>query len=56
MCFIDLSELKFQVLLDSIKSKLIYKLSNMDLGWGLVGLGLGWVGLGCRSKIILLQS
>ena len=48
MCFIDLSELKFQVWLDSVKSKPRYKLSNMisRLGWGWVGLGLGWVGLG----------
>ena len=43
MCFIDISELKFQVWLNSNRSKLRYKLSNM---LSRVGLGLGWVGLG----------
>ena len=50
MCFIDLSELKFQVWLDSIKSKLRYKLSNMLSRMGL-GLGLGWVVVGVADWI-----
>ena len=55
MCFIDISELKFQVWLNSIKSKLRYKLSNMmsrvGLGWVGLGLGLGWVGLGLQTGL-----
>ena len=52
MCFIDISELKFQVWLNSNRSKLRYKLSNMlsRVGLGL-GLGWGWVGVGLQTGL-----
>ena len=55
MCFIDPIEFKFQVWLDSIKSELRYKLSNMISWMGWVGFGVG-LQTGIMDKLRLIKS